>query len=122
MNVTFPVGVPVPPPAAVTVAVNAIAWPNVLGLGELSSAIELAVLFTVCFTVALDDWKLLSPTYDAVIVCNPTESEATFSDALPFASNATEPSDAAPSVKITLPVGIVPPPVDGATVTENETA
>lgn len=56
------------------------------------------------------------------MVCDPTENDATLSDALPFASKVTVPSDEPPSVKTTLPVGIPVLPVDAATLIASETA
>jgi len=47
LNVTVPVGVPLPGATAVTVAVNITDWPNTDGLCEEITTVELPALFTV---------------------------------------------------------------------------
>ena len=47
LNVTVPVGVPAPGTAAPTVALNVTAWPELEGLGVLSSAIIVAAWFSI---------------------------------------------------------------------------
>ena len=47
LNVTVPVGVPLPGATAATVAVNVTDWPNTDGLCDELTVLELAALFTV---------------------------------------------------------------------------
>jgi len=47
LNVTIPVGVPLPGATAATVAVNVTDWPNTDGLCEEITVVELDALFTV---------------------------------------------------------------------------
>ena len=51
LNVTVPVGVPVPGAVALTVAVIVTDCPNTEGLADDASAVELLALFTVCVNV-----------------------------------------------------------------------
>jgi hypothetical protein len=47
LNVTVPVGVPLPGATTLTVAVNVTDWPNTDGLCEELTTVELPALFTV---------------------------------------------------------------------------
>ena len=61
-NVTVPVGVPDPGKAALTVAVNVTAWPDVEGFSDEVTVVELESLFTVCVMAEeVLPLKLLSP-------------------------------------------------------------
>ena len=58
LNVTVPVGVPLP----LTVAVKVTCWPNVDGFDDDVSVVVVLLLFTVCVTAAdVLDSKLESP-------------------------------------------------------------
>src|ERR1700680_3425296 len=68
LKVTIPVGVP--EVAAVTVAVNVTAWPNVDGFSEDTTAVDVACWFTTCDnTGEVLPPKFASPPYTAVIEC-----------------------------------------------------
>ena len=61
-NVTVPVGVPTPRPAAVTVAVKVTVWPETPGLMSLERAVALVDWLMACEKLALVwEVKLLSP-------------------------------------------------------------
>jgi hypothetical protein len=121
LNVTVPVGVPDPPPAALTVAVNVTVWPDTDGLADDPTTVELLLLFTVCVT-ALDVLvvKLLSPPYTAVIECAATLSELVLNVAWPEL-RVPVPMVVAPSLKVTVPLGVPAPAPVGVTVAVNVT-
>src|SRR5262249_26933562 len=72
MKVTLPVGVPLPEPAALTVAVKVTFWPKAEGLTPDVTVVVLLGVPTVCIR-ALDVLvgKLVSPTYMAEMVWTP---------------------------------------------------
>jgi hypothetical protein len=107
LNVTVPVGVPLPGVTAVTVAVNVTDWPNTDGLCEELNAVELPALFTVCDNAAevLVAYAVL-PEYTAVIVWLPTANAEVAIFAFPPLTMA-DPNGVAPSLNVTVPV-IVP--------------
>jgi hypothetical protein len=102
-NVTVPVGTP---PAPETVAVKLTACPNADGLSEEASVVVVAARFTVCVNtgeVLAAKFKL--PPYTAVIVCAPTERAAVPKLAWPEAFSVAVPSEVAPSLNVTRPIG-----------------
>jgi hypothetical protein len=111
-KVTVPVGVPEPGLVTETVAVNVTLCPGVDGLADDTSAVVVAARPTDWFNAAEAlVTKAASPAYVAVIECEATESEDVVKVATPEPFRATTPSVVAPSVNVTLPVGI---PVLGA--------
>src|SRR5438105_4446648 len=66
--------------------------------------------------------KLASPPYAAMIECDPTASEEVANVATPKASSVPVPSAAAPSVYVTIPVGVPVLPASFDTVATNRTA
>ena len=115
VKVTVPLGVPAPGATAATVAVKVTAWPNTDGLGDELTVLLLEALFTTCgvtesFPVELP--KLLSPLYAAVMVCVATLKAEVVKVAWPEVMVTLAASVVAPSVKVTVPVGV---PVAGAT-------
>jgi hypothetical protein len=116
LNVTVPVGVPA---VDVTVAVNVTDCPNVDGFSAEVSAVAVAALLTTCET-ALDVLilKFESPPYSAVMECVPAVRADVLSAATPLPFRTPVPSVAAPSLNVTVPVGV--PPVD-VTVAVNVT-
>jgi hypothetical protein len=67
LNVTVPLGTPVPGEAAFTVAVKVIESPSAAGFSEETSVVRLEALLTVCVrTVDVLVVKLMSPLYTAV--------------------------------------------------------
>jgi hypothetical protein len=112
MNVTVPLGVPVPGADTVTVAVKVTDCPNVDGLTDETTAVEVPALFTVWVNTGdVLPLKLALPEYCAVIECAPTDSVEIAAEValpeLPFV--VTVPSDVAPSKKVTVPCGRVLP-------------
>jgi hypothetical protein len=120
MNVTEPVGTLLPG-FCVTVAVKVIPVPTFTLAALAISAVDVGTRLTVTVT-AFDVLAalLLSPPYTAVIECGPTASVAVANAATPAPFSVPVPSIAAPSIKVTVPVGVVPP-VGGVTVAVNVT-
>jgi hypothetical protein len=116
LNVTLPAGVPAPGEAALTVAVNVTDWPRTVGLVEESTAVVVLSLLTVW--LALGEVlvaKVLSPPYTAVIEWVPTLSELMLNVPCPEL-RPTLPSVVAPSLNVTVPVGVPVPGADAVTV------
>ena len=73
LNVTVPVGVPVPGATTLTVAVKVTDWPKTDGFTLEASAVVVVFWFTVCVrTAEVLPESFVSPPYTAVIECDPT--------------------------------------------------
>jgi hypothetical protein len=72
LNVTVPVGTPVPGLSTVTVAVNVTDSPNLDGFALDVSEVDVSALSTVCVSESELPLKLPSPPYEAVIEWPPT--------------------------------------------------
>jgi hypothetical protein len=120
MNVTVPVGVPIPP-VGVTVAVKVTDWPRVDGFADDAT------------DAVVDDWlttwlnaadvlpaKFVSPPKTAVIECVPPVSVDVEYMAWPLLFSDPLPSVELPSMNVTVPLG-VPVPLFGVTVAVNVT-
>jgi len=117
LNVTVPLGVP---PPEVTVAVNVTAPPYVDGLGNDVRDVELVAAMTVCVNAAdVLVVKFPSLPYAAVRLWLPAFNAEVAKVATPETFNVPLPSVAAPSLNVTVPVGVPPPEV---TVAVNVTA
>ena len=104
-KVTVPVAVP--GVLSDTVAVKVIEVPKVDGLTEVTTALVVLALFTVCVRIEeLLPRKLLLPPYAAVIERLPPASNEVVNVATPFTSTVPVPSVAAPSINVTVPSGI----------------
>ena len=104
--------VPAPGATEATVAVKVTDWPNAEGLAEEVTVVVVLVWFTTwltVFDVLLP--KLASPPYTAVIECEATESAAVANVPTPDPFSVPVPSVVAPSLKVTVPVGVPPAPV-----------
>src|SRR5438105_4944710 len=109
LKVTVPVGVPAPGETALRVAAKATFWLKTEGLTEETSRVALGDWFTVCVSVALVlVVKLVSPPYTTVIGCMPIARELVEKVPLPELNPAV-PRVAAPSLKVTVPVGVPTP-------------
>lgn len=104
LKVTLPVGIPVVDEC--TVVVNVTAAPKTDGFFEDTSVVVVAAFVTAC-VIAGDVLavKFVLPPYTAVIECDPTASVDVVNVALP-ATSEREPRTVAPSLNVTLPVGI----------------
>ena len=105
VNLTVPVGTLVPTP--VIVAVNVTDWPEFDGFADEVTAV-VVVPCTDCETEPLLFVNPPVPVNDAVMVCVATESELVVKVALPAVTATPEARVVAPSVKVTLPVGVPP--------------
>jgi len=108
--------VPEPGAFAPNVAVNDMDWPNVDGLVEEVIDVIVPSLLTVC--VNADDVlvaKLASPPYTAVMLWLPLERVEVENVATPAPFSVPMPSVVAPSLKVTVPVGL-PEPGDTAKI------
>jgi hypothetical protein len=126
-KVTVPVGVPepeevtvavgVPEPEELTVAVNVTVWPTFAGFGEPETEVDVVppvLPLTVCESTAeVLPLKFESPPYTTVIECGPTDNDEVARLARPLVSEPF-PSVFAPSLKVTVPVGV--PELFGVTV------
>lgn len=114
MNVTVPVGVPLPGELAVTAAVKVTAWLNTEGLAEELMVVVVASLFTTWGEAESLPLLLphpVPPVKEAVMVLEPTASADVLKAAWPELSTATfEASTVLPSVNVTVPTGT--PPVE----------
>ena len=111
-NVTVPVVVPAPGAAAETVAVNVTDCPNTMGFADEVTAVVVLSLLTVCVRGAdVLPAKLASPPYTAVIEWVPTVSAVVANVAIAEPFSVPVPSVLAPSLNVTVPVG-VPAEVD----------
>jgi hypothetical protein len=111
LNVTVPLGVPLPDPDALTVAVNTTACPYTDGFTDEATTVVLPDLFTTWLNP--DDvlvLKLPSPPYTAVIVCVATLSPLVLKVAWPPLS-VPVPKVIPPSLNVTVPPGV---PLPGA--------
>lgn len=116
LKVTVPVGVPVAGAVAETVAVNVTDWPDTDGFAELTATVVLPPLFTVWLRV--EDVlvaKLVEPPYEALIEWLPTARADVENTAEPELRDAV-PSVFAPSLNVTVPVGVPEPGATAATV------
>src|SRR5262249_4410697 len=106
-KVTEPVGVP---DAAVTVAVNETDWLNRAGLSEERILTDVATPLTLSGkTAEVLPAKLPVAAYLAVRLWTPAEKPEVLIDACwlpPTLPRLADPSEAAPSKKVTLPVGV----------------
>src|SRR5947208_1904845 len=115
-KVTLPAGVPAPGLLAVTVAVKVTDCLNTDGLAE-ELADVVVPYFTVC--VSLGDvltLRVAAPPYEAVIGCAPTAGVLVPNVAWPGAFRLQVPRVLAPSLKVTVPVGVPAPLVLAFTV------
>jgi hypothetical protein len=120
MNVTVPVGTPLPG-FCVTVAVNVTLVPTFTFAALATSAVEVCAIVTVSVTAfEVLAALLLSPAYTAVIECCPTASVDVVNAATPVPFSVPVPSVVDPSMNVTFPVGVVPP-TGGVTVAVNVT-
>ena len=119
LNVTVPVGVPLPGATAATVAVNVTDWPNTDGLCEEITTVELPALFTVWDSVddVLVAYAAL-PEYTPVTEWLPTANAEVVNFAFPPLITP-EPSTLIPSLNVTDPV--IVPAVAEVTVAVNVT-
>jgi hypothetical protein len=96
LNVTVPLGVPVPGLAALIIAVNATACPQTDRFNEEVTTAADADLFTVCVNVGdVLPLNFPYPPYTAVIECELTESELVTNVAAPDPFNVPVPSGTA---------------------------
>src|SRR5262249_48067281 len=110
LNVTVPVGTPVPGDTVVTVAVKVTDWPNTDGLTEEATEEVVEAWLTVCVRgMALFAARLALPLKLPLVVWLRTAIEVVVYRALPVASRATVVRMVAPSLNVTVPVGIPPP-------------
>jgi hypothetical protein len=116
LTVTFPVGVPLPGAFAVTVKLIVTGCPTTDGLGVWAViAVVVASWFTACDK---DDdvlvAKLPSVLYTAVTLCGlpATDSAVVLTVATPEPFSVPVPNVVAPSLNVTVPVGV---PAPGAT-------
>jgi hypothetical protein len=116
LNVTVPVGVPVPGEVAVTVAVRVTDWPDTEGLTDDARTVPLLALVTVCVTTPeVLVLKLLSPPYTAVMLCADTES-ADVAKVVEPPLKVPVPIVLTPSLNVTVPEGVPDPGATGLTV------
>jgi hypothetical protein len=105
LNVTLPVGVPAI--VEVIVAVNVTDCPNVDGLTDEMTAVTVAGKFTDCVTVfEVLAAKFASPGYVAVIGWFPVARVLVMNVATPTPFSAPVPNVLAPSLNVTVPVGV----------------
>jgi len=109
LTVTVPVGVPRPGTTGVTVKLIVTGWPATDGLG-VCAVIVVVVLswLTVCDSVEeVLPLKLESPAYAAVMLCGlpETDSAEVLNVATPEVNDPV-PSVVAPSLNVTVPVGV----------------
>lgn len=106
-NVTVPVGMPDPGAVALTVAVAITGWPKIPGFGDAFTATVGTSRFTICVNgEEVFALKLLSPEYEAVMVCAPTANADVVNEAAPVESSVAVPMVEVPSRKVTVPVGV----------------
>jgi hypothetical protein len=119
LNVTVPVGAPLPGATAATVAVNVTDWPNTDGLAEDVSVVTLEALLTTCDTAGeVLVAKLPSVAYTAVTLCGlpATDSAVVLKVATPEPFRVPGPNVVAPSLNVTVPVGVPAPGATAVTV------
>src|SRR6266404_5675800 len=108
LKVTVPVGVPLVP---LTAAVNVTDWPNTEGFSEELTVVVVEPLLTVCVNAAeVLLVKVASPLYTTVIECEPVAREDMVKVAWP-PLRALVASAVAPSLNVTVPVGVPLVPV-----------
>jgi hypothetical protein len=121
VNVTVPVRVPAPGATGLTVAVNVTDWPNTELVADALTVVVVPAWLTVWpkpgEVLAL---KLESPLYTTVMVWPATESKEVAKVACPPESVFVL-SAVAPSLKITVPVGVPDPGTVALTVAVNVT-
>jgi hypothetical protein len=114
LTVTLPVNAPSPDVAGVTLNANVTDCPVTDGLGVADvMTVVVFVRLTVCVTLEVLGLKLSSPAYDAVSVLVP--DAANVIEQFPLATVAVH-VPPAPSLTVTLPVGVPTPDVAGVTV------
>src|ERR1041384_2227479 len=112
----------VPGATAPTVAVKLTDWRNTDGFADEVTPVVVSALLTVWVTlveVLVAYWK--SPPYTALIVWLPTDSDELVRVACPDPSSVPVPSVAAPSLNVTVPVGVPTPAVPVAVNTTDWT-
>src|ERR1051325_5639426 len=116
LKVTVPLGVPLPGATAPTLAVKTTAWPNTVGLVEL---VNVVVLLSALTTWLRADEVLVlkfpSALYTAVIEWVETERAEVTKVTTPPLSVLVA-SEAAPSLKVTVPLGVPTPGKTALTV------
>jgi hypothetical protein len=118
-KVTVPVGVPDPGELAVTVIVKVTGWPKTDGFADEVIVRVVASWLIVCDKVVVVlPAKFASPEYVTVIGCTATVQLELLNVALPLAFKSLVPSVVAPSLKVTVPVGV---PLEPVTVAVNVT-
>lgn len=106
LKVTVPVGVPLPGEFALTVAVKVTDWPETDGFAEDVTDVVVSSVLTVCVKAELVlVLKLPSPPYTAVIECDVTLNPFVANVAWPPLS-VPVPKVVAPSLNVTVPVGV----------------
>jgi hypothetical protein len=117
LKVTVPVGVPDPGEVTITVAVNVTDCPKIVGLAEETTLVVVSALLTTWDRDAeVLVLKLVSPPYTAVMECVAIVNEEAAKVAVvtpPVVERVPEPRVFAPSLKVTVPVGV---PAADATV------
>lgn len=118
LNVTLPVGVPLPGEAALTAAVNVTDWPKTIVPDDDVTCADVPDWFTTCGAAASLPLLLPKPFVPvklAVMVWEATESADVLKVACPVASTATpEARTVEPSWNVTVPVGVPPEDVTAA--------
>jgi hypothetical protein len=117
--------VPEPGATALTVAVNDTDWPKTDGLVEETTVAVVEARFTVCESAVevLLFEKFVSPAYSAVMECagGLTASEDVLKVAAPEPFSVPVPSVVAPSLNVTVPLGVPAPGATALTVAVNVT-
>lgn len=109
LNVTVPVGRP--PLLPLTVAVNVMTCPTTAGLLEDPSVVVVEAWFTVWMSAGdVLPAYVASPPYTAVMEWLPAVSKEVAKLAWPEPLSDAEPSVVLPSLKVTVPVGVLPLP------------
>src|SRR5450759_2473369 len=104
-KVTLPVGPGTPEAVVVTAAVSVRACPRTEGLGADTRTVEVGALATVCVRTAdVEAEKFVSPLYMALMEWPPPVRADVVSVAT-LPEIAVVPSAAAPSSKVTVPIG-----------------
>jgi len=116
LKVTVPVGVPEPGETAATVAVKVTDCPTTLGFALDVRVVMLPAWLTTCETaLEVEVEKFVSPPYTPVMLWVPSARAEVVYVATP-ALNVPVPRVVAPSLKVTVPVGVPEPGETAATV------
>jgi hypothetical protein len=122
VKVTTPVGV-VAPDCGETLAVKVTLCPVLIAVAEALNAVVVATRVCVTVTATGAETELefvVLPAYDAVIDCVPAAREVVLKEAAPLPLSVAVPSAVVPSMKVTVPVGVVVPDA-GETMAVNVT-